>query len=610
MKHAHEGDNWLLFHGDVLAVLAELPDDFFQCITTSPPYWGLRDYSLEGNVWGGDPDCDHLWGEETRKKTHPEPDHSGNRGTGNIGTRGKQGHSRAVGLDVSQGCFCQACGAWKGCLGMEPDPALHIQHLLLIFREVRRVLRPDGTLFLNYGDCYIGSPARASYGDQGNKDQGRFGCERVKEGFLLKAGQRAMMPARVAIAMQEDGWYLRSEIVWGKPNPKPSSVAHRPTDCHEMVYLFTQDGGRFWIHPDGKGSRTKPEPDYRWIYRDTVTLPHKEMPIGAVWDSPPPGWTREDKKVKRINLWRSHPYYYDRDAARMPYSEATLKQMGTKYKGKQQKDYATAKAENPSAVKRRVIASLEKNGGAQMRTVWWIKPEPVKEAHFATFPRELVDRCFKLGTSEHGCCPHCEAPFVRLVEATGGSIGKAWHDHDSDAAEGDVKKGGMQDYSRVTKGWSPSCDCEQGRDEPIPCRVMDIFHGSGTSCIAANKLGLEYVGIEASEEYIGISVKRITYYEELEELREMVTYDGKKYVVGDPSDEPMTKSAGTQMLKEMGFKGSDLKRIFDEAKRAWVDYTVDCFVCSEPLGRGQSIVSGAGEGHTRCGPCHRMGGGK
>lgn len=501
MKAAAEGDNWLVLLGHVIDVLREFPDDYFHSIMTSPPYWGLRDYGLEGVEWP----------------------------TG-----------------------------WKGCLGLEPDPALHIQHMVLIGQEVYRVLRPDGTFWLNYGDCYIGSPARANYGDQGNKEQGRFGCDKAKQGFTLTAGQRAMMPARVALALQEAGWVLRSEIIWGKPNPKPSSVAHRPTDAHEMVYLFSKPGGRLWVHEDGRGTRNKPEADYYWLNLETGEASDEEQP----------------KPWKRRNRWTSHPYFYDRDAARMPYSEATLKQVGQKYKGKKQKDYAAAKAENPSAVKRRTIASLEKNGGAQMRTVWWIKPEPVREAHFATFPRALVERCFKLGTSEKGCCPYCEAPYVRLVVASGGSIGQAWHDHNNDGHDGDKKRGGMQDYKRETVGWAQSCECVQGRDDPMPCRVMDIFHGSGTSCIAANKLGLEYIGIEASAEYLEISKERIAYYEMLEELRSLVRFDGSRYSL-EGEEETHTKGGLTTILVELGLKGADVRRALDKAKEDYQCRTGD-----------------------------------
>ena len=163
---------WEIRQGDVLERLREMPEQSVHCVVCSPPYWGLRDYQLEAQVWSGNLDCQHEWSEEL--PGHPR----GNRGSGS-----KKAYS---GDDVrlSTRGTCCACGAWRGQLGLEPTPQLYIKHLVEIFGEVWRVLRDDGTLWLNLGDSY---------------------CSH-RENNGLKRKDLCMMPARVAFALQGAGW--------------------------------------------------------------------------------------------------------------------------------------------------------------------------------------------------------------------------------------------------------------------------------------------------------------------------------------------------------------------------------------------------------------------
>ena len=177
-----------LLVGDALERLRELPDESVHCCVTSPPYWGLRAY-------GGD----------------------------------------------------------TGMIGLKPTFDDHLANLVAVFREVRRVLRSDGTLWLNYGDAY------ASH-DPGGYRQGEFlnpggrppkkGQARNRAGMYrpmgLKPKDLMMMPARVAMALQADGWWLRSEIVWHKPNPMPESAQDRPTSAHEKLFLMTKAPRYYW----------------------------------------------------------------------------------------------------------------------------------------------------------------------------------------------------------------------------------------------------------------------------------------------------------------------------------------------------------------------------
>jgi DNA modification methylase len=185
-----------------------------QCAITSPPYWGLRKY--EGGqdaLWGGRSECEHQWGKEKRIKQAPQRDHA--KGGGFAATRGTEAARKGMAVEASQGTFCATCGAWKGNYGFEPGVALYVSHTLEILREIRRVLMPSGVVFWNVGDSYI------------NKSL-------------------ALVPDRVAVAAQEDGWFVRSEIVWAKPDAMPRSVKDRPTDAHERILMLTKCPRYYW----------------------------------------------------------------------------------------------------------------------------------------------------------------------------------------------------------------------------------------------------------------------------------------------------------------------------------------------------------------------------
>lgn len=144
--------------------------------------------------------------------------------------------------------YCQ-CGAWRGSLGLEPDVGMYVDHLVEIFREVKRVLRDDGTLWLNMGDCYA---ANRSYQVRDNKhvDVGNTMGMKVPDG--LKPKDLVGLPWRVAFALQADGWYLRSDIIWHKPNVMPSSVTDRPTSSHEYLFLMSKNKTYYY---DGEAIR-------------------------------------------------------------------------------------------------------------------------------------------------------------------------------------------------------------------------------------------------------------------------------------------------------------------------------------------------------------------
>ncbi len=317
---------WRLMAGDVREKLRELPEASVQCVVTSPPYWGLRDYGHDGQ------------------------------------------------------------------LGLEPTPGAYVSNMVAVFREARRVLRDDGTLWLNLGDSYNNRTRTRTSSHQpglnGVVDEdwkgtaARGGCRMSISTDGLKEKDLIGVPWEVAFALRADGWYLRCDIVWHKLNGLPESVKDRPTKNHEYVFLLT----------------------------------------------------------------KSARYFYDADAVKEPYAESTLKELATKYHGEGRKDYGAAGVQNPSDVKRRIVESAQKNqairdrrragvnewdnpnrkgvqasgplplhsigkqdgrhepvfstAGRNRRSVWPIHTQPFPDAHFAVMPEALVEPCILAGSRE------------------------------------------------------------------------------------------------------------------------------------------------------------------------------------------------------------------
>lgn len=211
----------VLVTGDCREILRRLPEKIVQCVWTSPPYWGLRKYDgVEPSVWGGDSECLHEWGVEqiVRGPAQVQGATSARKGRSNIEAQIQRG--------VAQGSYCQLCGAWRGCLGNEPTPDQYVTHLVEVFREVRRVLRDDGVLWLNLGDSYV-SNGRYDEAYEAKRNRGgthandaekyaRFNPRTGAKAAGLKFKDLVMIPETTAMALRADGWYLRSKAPWVK----------------------------------------------------------------------------------------------------------------------------------------------------------------------------------------------------------------------------------------------------------------------------------------------------------------------------------------------------------------------------------------------------------
>lgn len=314
-------------------------------------------------------------------------------------------------------------------IGLERSIDGYLSNIVQVFREVKRVMRKDGTCWLNLGDTYARDPAK---GDRAeylglHKNIADSGCHHASQARCmegLKPKDLCGVPWRVAFALKADGWYLRSDTIWAKPNPMPESVTDRPTRTHEYIFLLTKSERYFY--------------DAEAVAEDAVSTELKKF--------------TDNGHDKQRGHSRRHAGLNGRYAERL--------------------------ADEGVPTRR------------NRRSVWNIATQAYSEAHYATFPEELVRICLAAGTSAYGCCPECGKPWVRIVERRGATTGRAWHDHKEDRKRGQRSgdaRAGYKSYTRETLGWEPKCS--HGRD-PVPCLVLDPFGGSGTTGLVAFKMGL------------------------------------------------------------------------------------------------------------------------
>ncbi len=272
MKPFYQDNHATIYNGDCRS-MTELPDESVQCVVTSPPYWGLRKYSGEQELIWGDKECEHNWTTEpinvyeNKSGQHWQAAYGGATGKNRFGYGNTDLSRQKLNAQYERG-FCSLCGAWKGAYGLEPTPEMYIQHTVEIMREIRRVLRKDGCVFWNVGDSYYTQPAgnKTASGFQQKSRAGLSGAlaqfsnktPSLPKHNTLKPKDLCLIPFRVAIALQEDGWWVRSDIIWSKPNPMPESVTDRPTNSHEYIFLLTKSAKYYW---DADAVRGKANPE-------------------------------------------------------------------------------------------------------------------------------------------------------------------------------------------------------------------------------------------------------------------------------------------------------------------------------------------------------------
>ena len=242
--------------GHVIPALETLPDKHVDMLMTSVPYWGLRDYGADtATIWGGDKDCEHDF-------SPSETQHDNLRYRGAISIVGNEKNEEIhKGKENSSGAFCSLCGAWHGQLGLEPTPELYIEHLRMVFAEVKRVLKKTGTCWVNIGDSYAGSSKGIGSSPDPKWRKARNDDMKHKtdwDGINLPAKCMCLIPERFAFMMIDLGYILRNKIIWHKPNSMPSSVKDRFNTTYEMLYFFSKSK-KYWFDLDAVREEHKPE---------------------------------------------------------------------------------------------------------------------------------------------------------------------------------------------------------------------------------------------------------------------------------------------------------------------------------------------------------------
>ena len=559
-------------------------------------------------IWG-DKDCEHRWGSRLAAKAKI--------GHGTGGSTLTGGHNSWGDRDGgSQGQFCSLCSAWRGAYGLEPTPdcgrltgklcnSCYVCHTLVFLRAIRRVLKPSGVVMLNLGDSYIsgaptgkpgwankyggggtdcfrlpeaiqsygewtGAKARTGDGEFKKKGMSRVG---IKGHPYLKSKDLCLIPFRVAIAAQTDGWWVRSVIIWNKLNPMPESTKDRPTESHEYILMLTRSAHYYWDMEAVKEKATYPD---RWgehnkIYdktqKESLDKSYAGRNLRSVWEFSTEPFGMEMCKACKI-VYQASQYH------RLP-----EKAGGHKCRcADEVEDYIpswlpvmvevewgqVSKPERPKLS----IGNMDTRGVPRTR-VGLDQPERHQRAltepdglfdstteqgyqceycgaiytpaehqalpearvkicrcgesdflsHFATFPKELVRRCVLAATSERGNCSKCGKPFVRVTERgelIDVNMGRNLRSHQTgkDFNTKETKSSGL-----TKGGFIPGHQFETetlGWQPQCRCNapaepnlVLDPFSGSGTVGEVAKSLGRKAILIDLSVEYCSLAQRRV-----------------------------------------------------------------------------------------------------
>jgi len=501
--------------GDCLEVLKTLPDEVVDCVITSPPYWGLRDYGTA--KWeGGSADCKHLDDFTAAKRRRNRKGLANNANEGDGGNRTAE-IQNGIDKAFQYKDVCLKCGAVRidSQLGLEKTPEEYIAKMVVLFREVRRVLKKAGTLWLNLGDSYCGgggycpdAPSNKNSGSLSSRQDSGSGAKPkgIKPVSGIKPKDLCMIPARVALALQADGWWLRSEIVWAKPNPMPESVTDRPTKAHEMVYLLTKSGeSNYWVNnKTGRLSSVRPAGTNGIEGRDWKWIEHSACK-GRGCDN-----SRCVAGKVKTSLWNGYDYFYDAEAIKEEAVETNdaRPRMGqgpnTQYN--QKRGFIT-KPEESGLSPQKHGQNIETRGKRNRRSVWTIPTQAYSEAHFATFPEKLIEPMILAGCPKE-VCSKCGKARERIVETSyqkngSGTVGGRGRFSENDNS-GFTGKPNMSRIDQ-TIGFT---DCGCG-EKFIPGLVLDPFMGSGTVGYVAAVNQRDYLGIELNPKYIEMAKMRI-----------------------------------------------------------------------------------------------------
>ena len=539
-----------LYNLDCREGLALLDDESIDCCISSPPYWSLRDYGIEPTIWDGDPDCDHEFEEVMENQE----------GYNNTRRRWQHGATRddepeTWNPSIKSYGFCIKCGAWKGCLGLEPNIDLFIKHLCDIYDLIKQKLRKTGTCWVNLGDTYSqgGRSGSKKYFENGHKQfgkndpKGKYQAPLRVKGFPPKT--LLMIPERFAIEMLNRGWILRNVIIWKKNNPMPESAKDRFTRNYEYLYFFVKSSKTQYYINEKSGLSLDKLPKERvenidWEWRPCnkcngigiiKTIKKTKLIDMNKWTGSPrakyqnkSGPCKKCKGTGRIkhNLWSGKDYWFDQNIIRQPIKDdpkTYLKKITRKHnfsKGNALQSGMASKENgfNDHLKNNEIYVPNVRN----RRCVWTINTKPNPESHFATFPLELVEIPIKSGCPEW-VCDTCGKPRERIYERIFTPRDQLPKDHrdyrpNSQYINEDSKH--LNETSNMVhptggklgKGWGRitdikptilgKCECNSNFKSGI---VLDPFAGTGTTLRKAFKLGRDFIGFEISKEYCKIA---------------------------------------------------------------------------------------------------------
>lgn len=443
----------LLVNGDSRKI--PLADESVHCIVTSPPYWGLRNYSEDGQI------------------------------------------------------------------GLEQTPSEYIHEIVLVFRELWRVLHQTGTAWLNLGDSYVGYKGK-NYGihphlsNLQKNSKIHFShdvCTPQTSG--MKSKDLVGIPWRVALALQADGWWLRSDIVWQKPSPMPESVNGWRWEQHRIKISKSNravpDSYHSLAQPNGKAHSERNGKDFADQFGNYMDCP------GCVKCADNDGlvlrrgsWRPTSSYEHIFMLAKSADYFCDKDAVTEPLAESSHGRKPVSFGGAKGRAYRPEKTDpnfrNGAEQWGRTFDYQEscKNGRNQ-RDIWTIAHQGWSGAHYATFPPEIPRRCIKAGTSEKGVCPDCGNPWARIVTKTTAAPrpdnpNQALpYSADSGLTQGTGATTLHKHRGTITNGWKATCTCSK---DPVPAVVLDPFVGSGTTLQVARELRRNGIGLDLNWTYL------------------------------------------------------------------------------------------------------------
>lgn len=500
-----------IIHNDCRIALKQLEKESVDCIITSPPYFSLRKYAISDSLWGGDENCQHEFNSFIRKGV------SGGTASEKVKIKGQENYQ--IVENTKQG-FCLKCNAWQGQLGLEPTPDLYIEHLVSVFDLCKDVLKKEGTLWVVIGDSYNSQPPGNKTLESNIRNQQKakghatdcFNAQKNKNVVAnIQSKSLLLIPFRFALAMQQKGYIIRNVLIWKKSNCIPQSMNDRFTVDFEYIFLFVKNK-KYYFEQQFENWTDKNKHDIKrsieghnqykgkWVKKpkDNYSLDESKVlgnaligrNMRSVWQSPlmklKNDLTQEQKlfAIKRLS------------------EENVI--ISTIISHNIVVDYESVPDDT-----REYFEEVEK----EIYSVWTVPTQPLKQKHYASYPKKLVERMIRAGCPEFVCSKCGKAKRKKIFykgESTSEKIKQRGttekRDIDGIKQSLDYKGGHETNIRDIEKIEYETCNCNVPF---IPGTVLDPFAGSGTTGIVARQLNRDFILIEVGQEYIDIIKERM-----------------------------------------------------------------------------------------------------